>query len=256
MKIFKPFEVISKRDKSLIMLGFIGIITLFWVFISLSSSRHIFPSINQVLTGFLDLYMDGLVVHIFSSLGLFLNATLISIIISLILCYSAPIAVLKPLAVFVSKLRYLPLTGISFYISILIHDARDVQVWILVVFMSTFLTTSLLQMLSDIPEEELDHARTLGCTRFEILLEVVIKGRLDYVFEMVRQNLAMIWMLLVSIESILASAGGIGFLIKNNDKLGDNGKVIALQIVIVIIGILLDFVLTKLRKLIFRYSNF
>ena len=255
-RVFSPFEVLSGQAKSFIMLAFIAFITLFWVFISVSSTTHLFPSIKQVLSGFSDLYSDGLVVHVFSSLGLFLKATLISIVISLIFCYSAPISAFKPLAVFISKLRYLPLTGISFYISILIHEARSVQVWILVVFMTTFLTTSLLQMLTDIPEEELDHARTLGCSRWEILLEVVIKGRLDYVFEMVRQNLAMIWMMLVTVESILASAGGIGFLIKNNDKLGDNGKVIALQIIIITIGVSLDFLLTKLRKLIFRYSNF
>jgi len=60
----------------------------------------------------------------------------------------------------------------------------------------------------------------------------------------------------VTVESILAAAGGLGFLIKNNDRLGDNGKVIALQIIIIGIGVSLDFFLTKLRKLLFRYSNF
>ena len=63
-------------------------------------------------------------------------------------------------------------------------------------------------------------------------------------------------MMLVTVESILAAAGGLGFLIKNNDKLGDAGKVIALQIVIILLGMFLDFTITKLRKLIFRYSNF
>ena len=62
--------------------------------------------------------------------------------------------------------------------------------------------------------------------------------------------------MLVTVESILAAAGGLGFLIKNNDKLGDSGKVIALQIIIVLLGVSLDFIITKLRKLFFRYSNF
>jgi len=113
-----------------------------------------------------------------------------------------------------------------------------------------------MQMIKDIPEEEFDHARTLGCSRWECLWEVVIKGRIDYVFELVRQNLAIVWMMLVTVESILVAAGGLGFLIKNNDKLGDAGKVIALQIIIVVVGLTLDFIITKLRKLIFRYSNY
>jgi NitT/TauT family transport system permease protein len=44
-------------------------------------------------------------------------------------------------------------------------------------------------MIKDIPNEEFDHAKTLGCNRWEILWEV-IKGRIDYVIELVRQNLA------------------------------------------------------------------
>ena len=140
--------------------------------------------------------------------------------------------------------------------SIIFNDARNLQIAVLVVFMTTFLTTALMQMIKDIPVEEFDHARTLGCNRWEILWEVVIKGRFDYVFELVRQNLAIVWMMLVSIESILIAAGGLGVLIKNGDKIGDNGKVVAVQIVIIVVGLSLDFILTKLRKLIFRYSNY
>lgn len=219
-------------------------------------TTHIFPTPSQVLNGFIDLYNNGLVVHVASSIWLCAQSVLIAVLISLILCYASPIPVLKPLSNFISKFRYLPLTGISFYISIFVKDARAIQIWVLVVFMSTFLITSLLSMIKDIPEEEFDHARSLGCNRWEMLWEVIIKGRLDYVFELVRQNLAIVWMMLVTVESILAAAGGLGFLIKNNDKLGDAGKVIALQIIIILLGLFLDFVITKLRKLIFRYSNF
>jgi NitT/TauT family transport system permease protein len=63
-------------------------------------------------------------------------------------------------------------------------------------------------------------------------------------------------MMLVTVESILVAAGGLGLIIKNNDKLGDNGKVIAVQILIVVIGVALDFIITKIRKLTFRYSNY
>jgi NitT/TauT family transport system permease protein len=34
-------------------------------------------------------------------------------------------------------------------------------------------------------------------------MEVVIKGRIDYVIELVRQNLAIVWVMLVTVESIL-----------------------------------------------------
>jgi hypothetical protein len=45
-------------------------------------------------------------------------------------------------------------------------------------------------------------------------MEVVIKGRIDYVIELVRQNLAIVWVMLVTVESILIAAGGLGVLLK------------------------------------------
>lgn len=252
---FKPFEELNKITKNIIVGVWLIILLTFW-FICGLSGNHLFPTISQVLNGFSDLWGDGLIVHAVSSIWLCTQAVFISITISLILAYSSTIPFFRPIGTFISKLRYLPLTGIAFYMAILINDARTIQVWVLVVFMTTFLTTSIIQVIGDIQIEEFDHARTLGCNRWEMLLEVVIKARIDYIFEAVRQNLAIVWMSLVSIESILVAAGGLGFLIKNSDKLGDTGKVIALQIVIVIIGLGLDFLITKARKLIFRYSKF
>lgn len=250
-----PLEEVSGKSKTTLLTTWLVCLLSFW-FISGMGDVHLFPSPKQVLTGFIDLWNEGIVVHIASSLALCSKAVFFSIFISLILAYSTALPLFKPIGVFISKLRYLPLTGITFYIAIYLKDARELQVGVLVVFMTTFLTTSLMNMVKDIPEEEFFHARTLGCNRWETLWEVVIKGRFDYVIELVRQNLAIVWMMLVTVESILAAAGGLGMLIKNGDRVGDNGKVIAAQIIIVLIGLALDFTLTKIRKLSFRYSNY
>lgn len=254
-KFFTPLEEINKTGKSTILISWLVLLLTFWTICSFGET-HLFPTPVQVLHGFKDLWSEGLIVHLGSSLWLCAQAVFFSVLISLTLAYSTAIPFFKPIGVFISKLRFLPLTGIAFYIAIVINDARTIQVWVLVVFMSTFLTTSLMNMVKDIPEEEFFHARTLGCNRWETIWEVVIKGRFDYVFELVRQNLAIVWMMLVTVESILAAAGGLGLLIKNGDKLGDNGRVIALQIIIVIVGLTIDFVITKIRKGLFRYSNY
>lgn len=70
-----------------------------------------------------------------------------------------------------------------------------------------------------------------------------------------KKKLDKIKAMLIAVESMLAAAGGLGFLIKNSDKMGNQGRVIALQIIILLIGVFLDFVLTKGRQLIFRYSK-
>lgn len=254
-KIFKPFEELTNSSRTSLITGWLGCLFLLWFACSFGET-HLFPTPLQVLNGFKSLWNEGLISQLGSSLALCGKAVFFSVIIALIIAYASAIPVTKPIGMFISKLRYLPLTGITFYITILVNDARTIQVWVLVMFMTTFLITSLMQMIKDIPVEELEHARTLGCNRWECLWEVIIKGRLDYVFELVRQNLAIVWMMLVSIESILIAAGGLGVLIKNGDRLGDNGRVIAVQIIIVLVGLSLDFILTNLRRLIFRYSNY
>jgi NitT/TauT family transport system permease protein len=253
-KIFTPFENVGKNSRLLIILSWVILVAVFWVVSSLGE-RHLFPSPEQVGRGFKELYNEGLMVHVGSSLWLCLKAILIAITISLTITYLSTIPVVMPVARAISKLRYLPLTGITFYLAIIISNARTMQVWVLVVFMSTYLTTSLLSMVSSIEQEEFDHARSLQCNRWEVLWEVVIKGRMDHVIEVIRQNLAIVWMMLVTVESILVAAGGLGFLIKNSDKFMNHGRIIALQIVILFVGLSIDFILDYLRKAFFRYSK-
>ena len=255
-KIFTPFRTLTSSTKTIIISFWIVLLFAFWFMCSSIGTTHLFPTPTQVLKGFIDVWNEGLITHLGSSLSLCLQAILFSVLISMMLAYATPIAAYKALGTFASKLRYLPPTGIAFYVTIMMSDARAIQVWVLVIFMSTFLVTSLIQMIKDIPDEEFDHAKTLGCTRWEMLWEVVIKGRLDYVIELVRQNLAIVWVMLVTVESILIAAGGLGVLIKNGDRLGSNGRVIAVQAIIILVGIGLDFLLTKLRKMAFRYSNY
>jgi ABC-type nitrate/sulfonate/bicarbonate transport system permease component len=254
-KWFKPFEVVGHRQRLLIIGIWILLLVSYWFYAS-SGTKHLFPTPGQVWQGFQSLYNEGLVVHIGSSLMLCLQAAVISILFSLLLIYLSPLPALRPLSITLSKLRYLPLTGITFYLAILVSDARTMQVGVLFIFMSLYFITSLLAVLKDIPAEEIDHARSLKCSRWEVLLEVVIKGRFDYVIDVLRQNLAIVWMMLVTVESILVAAGGLGVLIKNSDKFMNHGRIVALQLVILLVGLLLDWLLNVSRKSLFKYSKF
>lgn len=252
---FKPFEKIDQQQQIIIGVSWVALLATYW-FIASSGSTHLFPTPAQVWEGFRSLYNEGLIVHVGSSLSLCLQATLLSVVVSLLLVYLSPLPALRPLALTMSRLRYLPLTGITFYLAILVSNARTMQVGVLFIFMSLYFITSLLAVLKDIPAEEIDHARSLKCSRWEVLLEVVIKGRLDYVIDVLRQNLAITWMMLVTVESILVAAGGLGVLIKNSDKFMNHGRIVALQLVILLVGLLLDWLLRIIRKTCFRYSTF
>ncbi len=241
-------------QRTIILVSWVVLLFAIW-FIGSSGTKHLFPTPSQVLTGFSELYKEGLVVHIFQSLKLCFLSIFLATIIALLFAYSWPIPLMKPVAEFVTKFRFLPFTGLSFYITLMVHDARNMQVWILVIFLTTFLTTSLIAVIKDIPQEEFDHAKTLKCSRWEVLWQVIVLGRIDYVIDVIRQNLAITWMMLVTVESIVVASGGLGFLIKNSDKFMNHGRIIALQIIILLIGLGLDWFINFLRKSVFRYSK-
>lgn len=254
LKYFIPFESTTKIQRIIILVSWVILLFAIW-FIGSSGTKHLFPTPNQVLIGFSELYKEGLVVHIFQSLKLCFLSIFLATIIALLFAYSWPIPLMKPVAEFVTKFRFLPFTGLSFYITLMVHDARNMQVWILVIFLTTFLTTSLIAVIKDIPQEEFDHAKTLKCSRWEVLWQVIVLGRIDYVIDVIRQNLAITWMMLVTVESIVVASGGLGFLIKNSDKFMNHGRIIALQIIILLIGLGLDWLINFLRKSVFRYSK-
>lgn len=254
IKILTPFEKIAKSQRTMILVGWVALVFVLW-FVGTAGEKHLFPSPSQVLEGFEGLYKEGLVVHIFNSLTLCFLSIFMATIIALLFAYSWPIPLLKPVAEFVTKFRFLPFTGLSFFITLVIHEARNMQIWIMVIFLTTFLTTSLIAVIKDIPQEEFDHAKTLKCSRWEVLWQVIVLGRIDYVIDVIRQNLAITWMMLVTVESIVVASGGLGFLIKNSDKFMNHGRIIALQLIILLIGLLLDWGINFLRKSIFRYST-
>lgn len=256
-KIIIPFEYIKPRKVAKIYLLWIILILGFWIFNSFVGDTHLFPPINKVYNGYIELIQDfDLIPHIFKTIGLSLKSVFISIILSMFIVYLSPLQILRPLAKIVSQLRYLPFAGLTFYMSIIFSTGTTLQTSILVVFTTTFLVTSLLSYLNDIPQEEFDNAKTMGLTRWEVLWEVVIIGRLDYVFESIRQNLAIVTMSIVTVESILATNGGIGFLINSQSKLGNHGNMVAIQLMILLATIFLDYSINYLRKRLFPYSNF
>ncbi|MEK7255870.1 MAG: ABC transporter permease subunit, partial [Bacteroidota bacterium] len=226
-KWFKPFEALQGSQRMMLIVVWIVLVFAWWLFAT-SGEKSLLPPPGKVLEGMKSLWYEGLAMHVLSSLRLALHATLISLVISLAIAYLSPVPFMRPVASFFSQLRYLPLTGITFYLAMIVSDARTMQVWVLVVFMSLYFITSLLGVIRDIPQEEIDHARSLGCSRWEVLWEVVVKGRLDYVIEVLRQNLAITWMMLVTVESILVAAGGLGVLIKNSDRFMNHGRILAL----------------------------
>ena len=89
--------------------------------------------------------------------------------------------------------------------------------------------------------------RVLGASELRIFWEVVVRGTLDRALDITRQNLAIGWAMITMVEGISRAEGGIGALILNQNKHFHLAEVYAILIVILVVGLLLDYVMGVAR---------
>ncbi|MBS1661605.1 MAG: nitrate ABC transporter permease [Bacteroidetes bacterium] len=248
---FKPFEKISKQN-FLIMVGLqVFFILLVWQLSPIGlipQPTHVLSALGQLLGT--RLLIDNLLV----SLLLTLQAMLYSILITLVFSYLSVIPFFHSVAQFIVKCRYLTLTGLIFIFTLLTKDGSQLKLSLLIFGIVPFFTTSFLAVILRIPAQEYELCQTLGYSRWESLYEVIVIGKADQVFEMVRQNFAIAWMMITMVEGLNMSEGGIGALLIKYNKYNDLPHVIALQAIIFGIGLFFDYLLGLLRHWLFPYT--
>lgn len=190
-----------------------------------------------------------------SSLGLTLSGMGISIGVALMVSYLSLIPVFTPVARFVVKCRYLTLTGLIFLFTLLTQDGHQLKLSLLIFGIVPFFVTSLLSIIESINAQEYDLCKTLRMNNWRTLLEVVIVGRLDQVFEVMRQNFAIAWMMITMVEGLSMSEGGLGTLLIKSNKYIDLATVFGILVIIFALGILFDYLLKNIRLWLFPYTK-
>jgi NitT/TauT family transport system permease protein len=79
-------------------------------------------------------------------------------------------------------------------------------------------------------------------------------GTADKALEVMRQNAAMGWMMLTMVESFVRSEGGVGVLLLNNEKYMKLSEVFAIQLTILVVGLLQDSAIGLFRRLVCPYA--
>ena len=210
---------------------------------------RVLGALGELLGG--RLLFDGLLV----SLLLTLKALFYSVAITLLFSYLSVVPFFHSIAQLIVKCRYLTLTGLIFIFTLLTTDGSALKLSLLVFGIVPFFTTSFLSMIDRIPAQEFELCQTLGYNRWQTLYEVIVVGKADQVFEIVRQNFAIAWMMITMVEGLSMSEGGIGVLLIKYNKYNDLPHVLALQVVIFGIGLSLDYLLGSLRRWLFPYTK-
>jgi sulfonate transport system permease protein len=250
--IFKPFGKISRQTFVIMILLQIIITITLWQ----SGTNGLIPKPGAIAGAFGKMITSKLLLdNLLVSMALTLKAMLYSIIITLFFAYASVIPFFKSMAQFIVKCRYLTLTGLIFIFTLLTKDGSALKLSLLVFGIVPFFTTSFLSVIVNIDKQEYELCKTLGYNNWQTLYEVIIVGKADQVFEILRQNFAISWLMITMVEGLSMSEGGIGSLLIKFNKYNDITNVIALQVVIFIIGLAFDYLLGTTRHWLFPYSK-
>ena len=201
-------------------------------------------------------WKGGMGPELFTTLKLITHALLLTIVISMALSYLTVIAFFRPLVAAVCKLRFLGLTGLVFPLTLLTGGGYALKVVLLTFGMTTVFVTAMAQTVMEIPREQFDYLRVIGASEGRIIWEVVVRGTLDKAFDITRQNLAMGWAMITMVEGISRAEGGIGALILNQNKHFHLAEVYAILIAILGLGLLLDYLMGVVVRLLCPYVSF
>ena len=252
LQVFEPLRVVNHQ--TIILLIVIEIIAVLLLWQSIGSL--LIPSPVKVSKSFfIILTSKEFFDNLFSSLGLTLRGMFFSIIIALVIGYLSLIPFFRPVSTFITKCRYLTLTGLIFLFTLLTQNGHQLKISLLIFGIVPFFVTSLVSIFQNINSQEYDLCRTLKMNNWQTLKEVVIIGRIDSVFEVMRQNFAISWMMITMVEGLSMSEGGLGTMLIKSNKYIDLGSVFGVLFIILLLGIFFDYMLGKLRIWLFPYTK-
>lgn len=227
------------------------VLLLLWLFYPL----HLFPTLGEVGRAFLDLVTtQGLVQELWASLLTAMQAVAAATVLALGISYLTALPFFRPLAYAATKLRYLTLTGLTFFMALLLSSGHQVKLSVLIFGATVYFVTGMTSVIQTTTEEEINHARTLGLGEWQSFWEVVVLGKLDLMLEVVRQNVAIIWTMITLVETLYQSEGGIGLLLYKQNRYLHLDGVVAIQLIILATGAAQDYAFVLLRRVFFPYS--
>ena len=248
--VFSPNAVLNKNAVRALVAVQIGIVILLWFF----SPFVLLPKPGEVLNAFGDLWEQGLGAELITSFYLNVQAIACSTVVSLLLAYATVMPFFRPIVALLSKLRFLSLVGLTFFFTLMAKTGHQLKLSLLVFSVSVFFVTGMADVIESIPKEKFDLARTLRMGEWRVVWEVIVLGQVDKVFDVLRQNAAIGWMMLTMVEGIVRSEGGVGTILLDQNHHFRLAAVFAIQLTILMLGLLQDYGIGMMKGLLCPYA--
>lgn len=251
LNVFAPNRTLSRSTMLLLISFQVLAFLVLWAF-----SPFVFlPSLSETLGSFSDLWANGLGSDLATSFLLNLQSIFVAAVISLLMAYSTAVPFFRPIVAVVSKLRFLSLIGLTFFFTLASKNGHELKLYLLVFSITVFFVTSMADVLNSIPRVQFDLARTLRMGEWRVVWEVVVLGQADKVFDVLRQNAAMGWMILSMVEGMSRSEGGIGAVLLDQNKHFHLSAVLAIQTTILLVGLGQDYIIGLTKNLFCPYAD-
>lgn len=248
---FSPNKVTTSAAMKILITGQVVAFFILWLFYPLG----LMPSPGEVLKSLSDLWARGLGAELITSFKLNLEAIAWATLVSLALSYATVLPFFRPIVAMISKLRFLSMVGLTFVFTVMASSGHQLKLSILAFAITVFFVTSMADVLAAIPKEQFDLARTLRMGEWRVVWEVVILGQIDKVFDVVRQNAAIGWMMLTMVEGIVRSEGGIGTVLIDQNKHFRLSGIFAIQLMILSVGLAQDYAIAWLKTILCPYAT-
>ena len=215
---------------------------------------EVLPTPREILLAIEHMHWNNaLVLNLLASVKLNAYGIAFATAISLPIAYMTVLPVFRPLTMGVAVARYLPIAGFTLIFMILFGVGLGLKLALLTAGMSFFLVTSLIAVVQAIPRSAYDHARVLGYNDWQLFRAVVMRGTAHNVLEIIGQNSAIGWGMIVFIE-MTQRTEGIGMLMSDFAKAFALDKSYACLIIIGIVAFGQDLLFQLAKRLLFPYS--
>ncbi|WP_375467553.1 nitrate ABC transporter permease [uncultured Nostoc sp.] len=257
----KAKPVILRDVFFLPVLGFLGIIVLWWI-VALAN-HELMPTPAEALVANLDYILNPFYQRGPGNLGIgwlliaslrwvllgFLLGAVVAIPLGFLIGMSRPamlalnpiIQIFKP----VSPLAWLPIALAIFNLA----DPSAIFVIFITSLWPTIINTAL--GVSSVPKDYLDVARVLEMPRWRRITKIILPASLPYIFTGLRISLGIAWLVIVAVE-MLTGGIGIGFFVWDEWSRLNLSSVFLAVLIIGLTGLILDYAVGKIQELVTR----
>jgi ABC-type nitrate/sulfonate/bicarbonate transport system permease component len=254
----QTYRVLGEPSKfvALNILLFWGIVAiLFWTFNPIKA----LPTVSEMLSALSRLYHaaggTSLLYNVYVTLRLQVFGLFYAVFLSVLFSYLSILPFFRPFNKFVQLLRYIPVVGFTVIFYAFFSIGFAMKAAMLTVGLTFFLTTAMSAVVDGVPKIKYELAKSLGYSDWQIFWEVIFKPTMPLMIEMVRQNAAMGWLMIVSIETFNRTEGGMGAMLQIYSASSQLAEVYTYLSIIALIALIEDGLFLLARWGFFPYTR-